>query len=96
VEVDEKICEEALGNPKFDVLLSERITRPGVAVGLAYTSFGGRALMIETIRYPGSGQLVLTGKLGEVMRESVGTCLSWIKSNAYKLGIIKTSDDVSV
>jgi len=80
--------EDALGNPKFDVLMSERITRPGVAIGLAYTTFGGRALLIETIRYPGNGHLVLTGKLGEVMRESVNTCLSWIKANAHKLGII--------
>lgn len=89
VKVNEAIVEEALGNPKFDVLLSERITRPGVAVGLAYTSYGGRALLIETTMYPGSGQLVLTGKLGEVMRESVNTCLSWIKANSSKLGIIK-------
>lgn len=78
-----------MGNPKFDILMSEKITRPGVAIGLAYTSFGGRALLIETIRYPGTGNVVLTGKLGDVMKESVGTCLSWIKAHAHKLGILE-------
>jgi ATP-dependent Lon protease len=99
VDVNEKILEEALGNPKFEVTMSEKLTRPGVAIGLAYTSYGGRALLIETIRYPGSGQLVLTGKLGDVMKESVGTCLSWIKANSHKLGIIsppQSSQAISV
>lgn len=82
VDMNVKKIEEALGNPKFELDMADRVTRPGVAVGLAYTSVGGRALMIETIRYPGTGQLILTGKLGDVMKESVGTCLSWIKANA--------------
>lgn len=96
VMVDEKKVEEALGNPKFEVMINERVTRPGVAIGLAYTSIGGRALLIETIRYPGNGKLVLTGKLGDVMKESVGTCLSWIKANSQKLGIIKVPSPSAV
>ena len=55
VDMDATKIEEALGNPKFELDLADRVTRPGVAVGLAYTSVGGRALMIETIRYPGTG-----------------------------------------
>ena len=50
---------------------------------------GGKALLIETTKYPGTGMLNLTGKLGDVMKESVNTALSWIKSNAGRLGILK-------
>lgn len=77
-----------MGNTKVDSYLHERITRPGVAIGLAYTEAGGRALLIETSKFPGSGSLTLTGQLGNVMKESIGTGLSWIKSNAYKLGLV--------
>lgn len=78
VEVNDALIEEALGNRKYDHQLKERIMKPGVAIGLAYTSIGGSALLVETTMYPGSGQLKLTGKLGEVMRESVNTSISWI------------------
>jgi ATP-dependent Lon protease len=70
--------EEALGNKKFNQQLMERITKPGVAIGLAYTTIGGSALLVETTKFPGNGQLKLTGKLGDVMRESVNTSISWI------------------
>jgi ATP-dependent Lon protease len=68
---------------------------------MAYTAAGGRALLIETTKFPGNGQITLTGQLGDVMKESIGTGLSWIKSNAFKLGlvsepavrVIKNSDD---
>lgn len=69
-------------------MLNERITKPGVAIGLAYTSVGGRCLLIETTKFPGSGQLTLTGQLGDVMKESIGTSLSWIKTNAIRLGLL--------
>lgn len=59
--VDNNLITLALGDPKADQYLSETITRPGVAIGLAYTTIGGRALLIETAKYPGSGQLKLTG-----------------------------------
>lgn len=81
VTVDAALIKESLGNPKFDFNLYERITRPGIAIGLAYTEAGGKALLIETAKYPGTGALNLTGKLGEVMKESVNTSLSWIKGN---------------
>ena len=88
-KVDDELIVKALGNPKFDFSLNKRITRPGIAIGLAYTSVGGRALLVETARFPGSGQLKLTGKLGEVMKESVITALGWIKTNAIRLGILE-------
>ena len=50
---------------------------------------GGKALLIESTKYPGNGMLSLTGKLGDVMKESVNTSLSWIKSNAGRIGILK-------
>lgn len=89
VVVDKKLVVKALGNPKFDFVLNKRITRPGVAIGLAYTSVGGKALLIEAARFPGTGQLKLTGKLGDVMKESVTTAMSWIRTNSTRLGIIE-------
>jgi len=87
VIVNNATITEALGNKKIDTYLHERITRPGVAIGMAYTEVGGRALLIETAKFPGSAQLVLTGQLGDVMKESISTALSWIKTNAQRLGL---------
>jgi ATP-dependent Lon protease len=53
--VDNELIEKALGTQRVDSSLNERITRPGCATGLAYTENGGRALLIETAKYPGSG-----------------------------------------
>lgn len=89
VKVDKEIIEEALGRTKYEHLLRERITMPGVAIGLAYTTIGGSALLVETTQYPGAGTLKQTGKLGDVMRESINTSISWIQSNASKIGIIR-------
>jgi ATP-dependent Lon protease len=55
---------------------------------LAYTEVGGKALLIESTKFPGTGHLSLTGQLGDVMKESVNTSLSWIKSNAARIGIL--------
>ena len=89
VVVDNSIIQEALGNKKIDSMLHERITKPGVAIGLAYTTVGGRCLLIETTKFPGTGNLTLTGQLGDVMKESIGTSLSWIKTNAIRMGLLK-------
>jgi len=88
VHVSKPLVEDALGTRKFDHHLNERIMRPGVAIGLAYTSIGGSALLVETTKFPGTGQLKLTGKLGDVMRESVNTSISWIQANASKIGVL--------
>ena len=62
VTVDNSIIDEALGNKKINSLLpKERITKPGVAIGLAYTTVGGRCLLVETTKYPGVGKVHLTG-----------------------------------
>lgn len=55
VDVSPKLIEEALGHKMYEHLLQERIMQPGVAIGLAYTSIGGSALLIETAKFPGTG-----------------------------------------
>ncbi len=55
VIVTQKLVEDALGNRKYDHQLSERITTPGVAIGLAYTTIGGACLLVETTKFPGNG-----------------------------------------
>ena len=89
ITVNEELVIKSLGPSKFDFIIKKKISRPGVAVGLAYTSVGGKALLIETSKFPGNGQLKLTGKLGDVMKESVTTALSWIRTNWSRLGIFE-------
>jgi ATP-dependent Lon protease len=76
-----------LGQQKFFSDVAERINRPGIAVGLAWTPVGGDILFIEATAMKGSGKLILTGQLGDVMKESAQTALSFIASNAERLGV---------
>ncbi|KAG2018529.1 ATP-dependent protease La, variant 3 [Coprinopsis cinerea AmutBmut pab1-1] len=72
-----------------------RLPPPGVSTGLGYLGNGSGALMpIEAISMPGKGNLQLTGKLGEVIRESAQIALSWVKAHAYRLGLTKDEGDV--
>ena len=76
-----------LGGLRFENEVAMRTSVPGVATGLAWTPVGGDILFIEAARTPGSGKLILTGQLGEVMRESVQAALSLVKSSAAGLKI---------
>ncbi|MEA3069855.1 MAG: ATP-dependent Lon protease, partial [Alphaproteobacteria bacterium] len=76
-----------LGPPQFESELAMRTSVPGVATGLAWTPVGGDILFIEATRIPGSGRLILTGQLGEVMRESAQAALSIVKNRAASFGI---------
>jgi ATP-dependent Lon protease len=76
-----------LGQPRFENEIAMRTSVPGVATGLAWTPVGGDILFIEASRTPGKGVLILTGQLGEVMRESVQAALTLVKSRASQLGI---------
>jgi len=76
-----------LGQERFTSELAERIGQAGVAVGLAWTPFGGEILFIEVTRMPGSKGLIITGQLGDVMRESAMAALSFVRSRAKSLGI---------
>lgn len=76
-----------LGSKKFFSEVAQRTQVPGVATGLAWTAVGGEILFIEASVSRGSGKLILTGQLGDVMKESAQAALSYVKANALKLGI---------
>lgn len=79
--------EQILGKPKFINDLYVKGNPPGVAIGLAWTSVGGDILFIETALSKGKGQLTLTGNLGNVMKESASTALTYLKANAARYNI---------
>ncbi|PSL35172.1 ATP-dependent Lon protease [Planomicrobium soli] len=87
VLVEEEAVEEYLGKRKFRYGMAETVNQVGVATGLAYTTVGGDTLQIEVSLSPGSGKLQLTGKLGDVMKESAQTALSFVRAKAESLGI---------
>ncbi|HEY8130174.1 MAG TPA: endopeptidase La [Hyphomicrobium sp.] len=76
-----------LGQPRFENEVAMRTSVPGVATGLAWTPVGGDILFIEATRAPGKGGLILTGQLGDVMRESAQAAMTLVKSRAVSLGI---------
>jgi len=88
IGVDE--VREILGAPKFENEVAMRVSVPGVATGLAWTPVGGDILFIEATRVPGSGKLILTGQLGDVMKESAQAAMSLLKSQAESLGVDAT------
>ena len=79
--------EAILGGRRFESEIAERTSVSGVATGLAWTPVGGGILFVEATRIPGKGALILTGQLGDVMRESATAALSLVKSRAADLGI---------
>jgi ATP-dependent Lon protease len=87
LRVDEKKVREWLGAPRFPDEVRKRTADPGVATGLAVTWVGGDALFFEAAAYPGEGELVVTGQLGDVMQESARAALSWVRAHAEKLGV---------
>jgi ATP-dependent Lon protease len=89
IKIEEKDIEKYLGPPIFFSETKIREGIPGIATGLAWTPVGGEILFIESTKMPGGRNLVLTGQLGEVMRESAQAALSIIRSKAEKLGIEK-------
>jgi ATP-dependent Lon protease len=90
--VTHEVVQEFLGGIKIrvDTEIAERTQRSGVAVGLAWTPTGGDVLFIEANKMKGSKSFIITGQVGQVMQESMQAALTWVRSNAGKLGI---SDD---
>jgi len=74
---------------RVDTEVAERVKRPGVAVGLAWTPAGGDILFIEANRMKGKGNFAMTGQIGEVMQESMQAALTWVRSNALSLGLLE-------
>jgi ATP-dependent Lon protease len=87
LRVSEHDLKDILGPPQFESDVAMRTSVPGVATGLAWTPVGGDILFIEATRTPGSGRLILTGQLGEVMRESAQAALSVVKNRAADFGV---------
>ena len=87
ISIDADDLATILGPPQFESEVAMRTSVTGVATGLAWTPVGGDILFIEATRTPGSGRLILTGQLGEVMRESAQAALSIVKNRASALGI---------
>jgi ATP-dependent Lon protease len=85
--VDAADLPAILGAPRFESEIAMRTSVPGVATGLAWTPVGGDILFIEATRNPGHGKLILTGQLGDVMKESAQAALTLVKSKAAALGI---------
>ena len=97
-EVTMADVEDALGVERFEDEMAERSSRAGVVTGLvAYRSGGhGSILFVEAAHAPGRGRIQLTGKLGDVLKESVTVALTWVKAHAYRLGLTGSpTDDVT-
>jgi len=91
VVITPEVVVEMLGAPTFlDEEIENRTKDPGVAVGLAWTPAGGEVLFVEASRMQGGGSLTLTGHLGDVMKESARTALSWFRANAEHYGVDPT------
>uniref|UniRef100_UPI003AACF6DD lon protease homolog 2, peroxisomal isoform X2 n=1 Tax=Centroberyx gerrardi TaxID=166262 RepID=UPI003AACF6DD len=82
IVIDHIALKDILGPPLFEMEVSERLTLPGVALGLAWTPLGGEIMFVEASRMEGEGQLTLTGQLGDVMKESAHLAISWLRANA--------------
>ena len=87
VVIDKKAIKEYLGNEKYSFVHSNKNNEIGVVNGLAYTKFGGDVLPIEANYFKGKGELVLTGSLGDVMKESAVIALNYVKANYKYFGI---------
>lgn len=87
-EITERTVADMLGAPRrVDAVVSERMGRPGVAMGLVWTPAGGEVLFVEARRMRGCGALTRTGHLGKVMKESARAALSWVRANAARYGV---------
>jgi ATP-dependent Lon protease len=88
VEVNDKNISDFLGVKKFKFGELEPENKIGIVIGLAWTEFGGEILKIETVNMPGKGRMQITGKLGDVMQESVKAAKSFVRSKSLEYGII--------
>lgn len=87
ITVDKELCEKWLGKEIFEYGKKEQKNQVGVVTGLAYTSFGGDVLPVEVTTFEGKGNLIVTGQLGDVMKESTSIALGYVKSNAERYHI---------
>ncbi|MEY2605817.1 MAG: ATP-dependent Lon protease, partial [Verrucomicrobiota bacterium] len=86
VTITRELVEDVLGPPRYVRETKLQTSKPGVVTGLAYTPMGGEVLHIEAARYPGKGNITLTGQIGSVMKESVQAALSLVRSRDGEIG----------
>lgn len=86
-EIDPSMVEEVLGIPRYSATEAESAPEVGVVTGLAWTASGGELMFIEALKMPGTGRLIITGMLGDVMKESVNAAYSYVRSRAQLIGI---------
>jgi len=96
IAIDAHDLHAILGARKFDAEVAMRSSVPGVATGLAWTPVGGDILFVEAARMPGSGKLILTGQLGDVMKESAQAALSLVKARAAQLGVAQALENSDI
>ncbi|KAF6078509.1 lon peptidase 2, peroxisomal [Phyllostomus discolor] len=89
--IDSHALKDILGPPMYELEVSERLSQPGVAIGLAWSPLGGEIMFVEASRMDGEGQLTLTGQLGDVMKESAHLAISWLRSNAKRYHLTNAS-----
>ncbi|XP_068267196.1 lon protease homolog 2, peroxisomal isoform X3 [Nyctibius grandis] len=89
--IDFHALKDILGPPMYETEVSQRLSQPGVAIGLAWTPLGGEIMFVEASRMDGEGQLTLTGQLGDVMKESAHLAISWLRSNAKRYQLTNAS-----
>ncbi|XP_064640308.1 lon protease homolog 2, peroxisomal-like [Lineus longissimus] len=87
IVIDEVAVEDILGPATYEHEMGERLSQPGVVIGLAWTQVGGEIMFIEATKMPGEGKLLLTGMLGDVMKESANLALNWVRSHADQLQV---------
>jgi ATP-dependent Lon protease len=87
IKINKIKVTEYLGAPRFYSEIAERATKPGIVIGLAWTLAGGDILFIEASKMKGNGKLTLTGKLGDVMKESASAALSYVRSHSELFGL---------
>ena len=87
VRVDERKVRAWLGRRRYTADTRKRTSDPGVATGLAYTPVGGDVLYVEATAVPGEGRLIVTGQLGDVMKESAQAALSWVRGHGKDIGL---------
>lgn len=90
VSVTKEKVIELLGAPRYELNEETRLSEVGAVTGLAWTSYGGATLTVEATKVDGKGEILLTGKLGDVMKESARAALTFVRSNAEEYGIDKT------
>mgnify|MGYP003298406401 FL=1 len=88
--IDAPDLNEYLGKPIFDESEIKRADKIGTAIGLAWTSMGGDTLLLEAISFPGKNELILTGQMGDVMKESAQIAFNWVKTYVQQKGFVES------